>query len=114
MTDTILKLAVPTFTKSLRKKRKWTQEKLAHEAGLSTAAIHNLEAGKNGFTDKTLKSLADALGCEPWQLLVEPGLENKITGEREVKRLLARIDGLPEDAVNVLWRVISGYVEDAE
>lgn len=114
MTETAVKLAVPTFTKVLRKRKKWTQERLAQEAGLSTAAVHNLEAGKNGFTDKTLKSLADALGCEPWQLLVEPTATNAISGEREVKEVLGRISGLPEEAVNHVWRLISGYIEDAE
>lgn len=114
MSDTTTKLAVPTFTKPLRKKKNWTQERLAQEAGLSTAAIHNLEAGKNGFTDKTLKSISDALGCEPWQLLVEPENEHTISGEREVKQMLGKIDGLPEEAVNHVWRLISGYIEDAE
>lgn len=114
MTETIAKLAVPTFTKAMRKKRKWTQEKLAHEANLSTAAIHNLEAGKNGFTDKTLKAIADAFGCEPWQILVEPGSEDLLSGEREIKQILSRIKGLPEEAINPIWRVISAYVEDAE
>ncbi|NTG73262.1 helix-turn-helix transcriptional regulator [Agrobacterium rhizogenes] len=114
MTDTIAKLAVPTFTKALRKKKKWTQEKLAQEAGLSTAAVHNLEAEKNGFTDKTLKALADALSCEPWQLLVEPGHDAKVSSEGAVKELLRKIEGLPEEAINPVWRLISGYVEDAE
>lgn len=114
MNDTTTNLAVPTFTKMLRKRKNWTQERLAQEAGLSTTAVHNLEAGKNGFTDKTLKALADALGCEPWQLLVEPSAAKLLSGERQVKQVLGQIDGLPEEAVNHVWRLISGYIEDAE
>lgn len=114
MTETVTKLAVPTFTRAFRKRKNWTQERLAQEAGLSTTAVHNLEAGKNGFTDKTLRSLADAFGCEPWQLLVEPAPSHLISGEREVKQVLGQIDGLPDEAVNHVWRLISGYIEDAE
>ena len=63
-------LAVPTSVKDRRKARKWTQADLGERVGLSTTAIHNLEAGKNGFTDKTLAALATALECRPADLLL--------------------------------------------
>lgn len=63
-------LAVPTSVKERRKALKWSQERLAQEARISTTAVHNLEAGKNGFTDKTLAALAAALGCKPVELLM--------------------------------------------
>ena len=70
MEDEAIKLAVPTSVRDRRKARGWTQPELADRAGVSTTAIHNLEAGKNGFTDKTLAALAAALECRPADLLL--------------------------------------------
>jgi transcriptional regulator with XRE-family HTH domain len=107
-------LAVPTFVKERRKKMKLTQADLAHEAGLSTTAVHNIEAGKNGFTDKTLAALSRALKCSPAELLMDPEKDNSLVrGEAAVKLLLRRIAGLPEDAINPAWKMISGLLEDA-
>lgn len=107
-------LAVPLFIKPRRKKLNISQEKLAEQVGVSTATISNLETGRNGFTDKTLAALADALKCRPADLLTPIGSDDKVSGEHAVKSLLRRIDGLPEEAINPVWRLISGYVEDAE
>lgn len=111
--DTVT-LAVATSVRERRKLRGWTLAQLAHEVGLSTTAVHNLESGKNGFTDKTLAALAKALQCRPADLLLPVEGDNNVAGEAAVKKLLRQIEGLPEEAVNPLWRVISGFLEDAE
>lgn len=105
-------LAVPTSVKARRKKLKWTQEKLAAEAGLSTTAVHNLEAGKNGFTDKTLAALAAALGCRPADLLLPvEQTPPRITSEPEILAFLARIEGLSDIDINVARAVIMNAIE---
>ena len=49
--------------KGLRKKRNWTQQKLAEKAGLSFNAITKIEQGAVQHpTLKTLLKLADAFG----------------------------------------------------
>lgn len=107
-------LAVPLFIKERRKKLNMSQERLAELVGVSTATISNLETGRNGFTDKTLAAVADALKCTPADLLLPLGDGGLVAGERAVKNLLRTIKGMPEDAVNPIWRLISGYIEDAE
>ncbi|QHW26624.1 helix-turn-helix transcriptional regulator [Rhizobium leguminosarum bv. viciae 248] len=107
-------LAVPLFIKERRKKLNLSQERLAELAGLSTAMISNMETGRHGFSDKTLAAIAEALKCRPADLLIPMGAENKVSGENAVKDLLRRIDGLPEEAVSLVWRVIHGYLQDAE
>lgn len=107
-------LAVPLFIKERRKKMNISQEKLAERVGVTTATISNLETGRNGFTDKTLAAVAEALKCRPVDLLLPLDNEDKVSGETAVKALLRKIYGLPEEAINPVWRLISGYVEDAE
>lgn len=56
--------------KKLREKRKWTQQQLANESGLSLVTIGRIEAGmrKNPDLD-TRKKLAKALNIELTELL---------------------------------------------
>src|SRR5690606_736842 len=44
----------------------------------------------------------------------QPGSQPAIKGEAEIKAMLSRIEGLPEGAIHPLFRIIMGYVEDAE
>jgi ribosome-binding protein aMBF1 (putative translation factor) len=45
-----------------RRKRGWTQKKLAQKTGLNQSEISNLESGQANPTYKTLQTLAAALG----------------------------------------------------
>jgi transcriptional regulator with XRE-family HTH domain len=65
------------FFKEWRKYRGLTQEKLASRVDLSTSSISQLETGKQGFTDGTLEVLADALNCEPGDLLMRNPLDTE-------------------------------------
>lgn len=58
------------YFREWRKHRGLTQEALASRVGLSTPSISQIETGKQGFTDSTLEALADALSCEPGDLLM--------------------------------------------
>jgi transcriptional regulator with XRE-family HTH domain len=47
-----------------------TQEQLAERIGVSVGAISQLETGRVSYTQAMLEALADALGCDPADLLI--------------------------------------------
>jgi DNA-binding XRE family transcriptional regulator len=53
----------------LREKLGWSQEELAHHAGVHRTVISPLELGKKGFRIETIFCIAGALGVTPTQLL---------------------------------------------
>ncbi len=64
------------FFKEWRKYRGYTQAELAEIIGVTAPSISQLESGKQGFTDSTLESLAQALACEPGDLLMRNPLDD--------------------------------------
>lgn len=60
---------VSHFIREWRQYQQLSIEQLAAKVGLSTSMISQLERGKSGYTQSTLEKVADALDCEPWQLL---------------------------------------------
>lgn len=58
------------FLTEWRKHRQLTQEQLAERTGLSQGMISQLETGRSDFTGNLLDLLAEALMCEPADLLV--------------------------------------------
>ena len=52
-----------------RLKKNWSQEELAHQAGLQQSYVSNIENGTRNPTVKVIKKLADALGVKPAALL---------------------------------------------
>ena len=91
----------------LRKKRKWSQQKLALAASLSRASIANIERGHHRIQLHVLYDIASALDVDPHDLLPPPGkvtierplpedLENKLKTSKEaaaVRRLLEKGKG---------------------
>lgn len=59
-----------TFIKEWRKFRDLSQEELAHRAGMSPGNLSLLENGKISYTQDSLQRLADALDCDPVDLLI--------------------------------------------
>ena len=56
-----------------RERRGLGQRELARASGVRQATISDLEAGKaTAIRFAALGALADALACEPWQLLKGP------------------------------------------
>jgi transcriptional regulator with XRE-family HTH domain len=47
--------------RELRTKREWSQEELAHRAGLTTGAVNAIEGARSNPTWATVKSIAAAL-----------------------------------------------------
>ncbi|MDQ3108850.1 MAG: helix-turn-helix domain-containing protein [Bacteroidota bacterium] len=62
MTDREFYKAVGENVRKRRLKKKWTQIKLGDETGLDAQNISRIELGYNSKL-KTLKKLAEALGC---------------------------------------------------
>lgn len=63
------------YFREWRKHRGLTLQRLADRSGLSAGGLSQLETGKQGFTDTTLEVLADALNCEPGDLLTRNPLD---------------------------------------
>lgn len=67
------------FIKEWRKFRGLTQDQLASRIGSATSTISQLETGKQGYSEPLLDELADALSCDPWELLnVDPSKEGEV------------------------------------
>lgn len=67
------------FLKEWRKYRGMTQEQLAEAAGMVVSNVAQLEQGRQGYSDKGLEALADALRCTPGQILmVDPTKDEAI------------------------------------
>jgi len=58
------------FLREWRKHRGYTQERLAEMIGTSKAHISNLESGKRQYTQELIELFAEALRCEPADLIV--------------------------------------------
>jgi transcriptional regulator with XRE-family HTH domain len=59
-----------TFIKEWRKKKGWNQTELAQAIGVSTATISQIENKETGYKQWHLEAIAEALGCEPVDLLI--------------------------------------------
>ena len=67
------------FIKEWRVFRHLTQEQLAERVGMSANNLSQLENYKQGYSHEGLERLADALNCEPGQLLmVDPTKDEAI------------------------------------
>lgn len=54
---------------AIRAKKAWSQEELAHRAGLNRTHLYRLERGIQSMTLTTLKTIADTLGVRIVELL---------------------------------------------
>lgn len=70
-----LKTKRKTYVKEWRKHRRLTQEQLAERIEVTAGAISQLEKGKMAYTQPMLEALADALGCQPVDLMIRNPLE---------------------------------------
>lgn len=67
---TNFKTARPTYFKEWRKYRNLTLERLAERIDVTAGAISQLENNQVSYTQGMLEALADALQCEPADLLI--------------------------------------------
>jgi transcriptional regulator with XRE-family HTH domain len=67
------------FLNEWREYRNLTQEQLAERVGMSVSNVSQLEQGRQGYSQEGLEALAEALQCEPGQLLtVDPTADDAI------------------------------------
>ena len=76
--------------KDVRKKRKMTQVELAKKMGVSQSAINLIETGQRGLDIEWMNKFADALNCEPWELLPKEMQPNITPEEMEVLRAVRK------------------------
>jgi transcriptional regulator with XRE-family HTH domain len=57
------------YIREWRKFRGLTQEQLAGRLGVVTSSVSQLETGKQGYSQPMLEAIAEALRCEPADLL---------------------------------------------
>lgn len=67
-----LKTKRPTFIREWRKHRLLTLERLAERIDVTAGALSQLERGDTGYTQPMLEALAEALSCEPADLIMRP------------------------------------------
>lgn len=65
---------------------------------------------KASATTIKINQIEAALGIE----LAVNASGSKLRGKAAITAMLRRIDGLPEEAINPIWKLIAGYLEDAE
>lgn len=67
------------FIKEWRVYRELTQTQLAERVGVAVSTISQLETGKQGYAQPTLEAIAEALQCEPADLLMrDPSKEDAL------------------------------------
>lgn len=76
------------FIKAWRKFRGLTQEQLASRMDVAVSTISQLETGKQGYSQPTLEALAEAMSCQPADLLMrDPSRDNVIWSiEEQLKK----------------------------
>ena len=57
--------------RAIRKSRGFSQERLAHEAGIDRSYLGKIERGEVNATIEKLYLLAECLGCHPSELLLD-------------------------------------------
>jgi transcriptional regulator with XRE-family HTH domain len=102
------------FIKQLMEARGLKNKDVAEVMETSDVNVSRLLSGQRGLDLDWLTAFARALDVPLWELFQPPSLTGKVSGEAAVKAHLKKIDGLPDDAINPVWRLISGYIEDAE
>jgi len=92
------------FVRQWRKYRHLTQEQLAERIGSTHGAISQLETGRTSYTQGMLEALADALMCEPADLLMrDPSQDQMIwslwdkLGEAEKRQAVRLIQAISGD-----------------
>lgn len=84
----------------VRKHRNISQGQIARAVGVSVGTIQNYEHGRALITTDRLEQLAQALQCEPMDLLAEPGSippPRYRYNQRRYRALLAKIRSFSAD-----------------
>ncbi len=94
------------FIKEWRKHRGLTQQRLADRLGLTHGAVSQLERGLVGYTQPTLEALAEALQCEPADLIWRDP-------DSEFGAILAEVRKFPPEQQKRIVAVLKAFREAA-
>ncbi len=94
------------FIKEWRKHRGLTQQRLADRLGFTHGAVSQLERGLVGYTQPTLEALADALQCEPADLLWRDP-------DSEFGAILAEVSKFPPEQHKRIVAILKAFREAA-
>ncbi len=105
--------------RKLREAQGLTQAELAKKVSTSQPQIKRLESGERELTRAWAERLAPHLKTTAIHIVfpevpLTDEAEIKVSGEAAIKKLLGRIDKFPEAAIQPVWRMIDGYIIDAE
>lgn len=100
------------FIKELMDERRLKNKDIAELMGTSDVNVSRLLSGERGLSLDWLLQFAKALNVHISELFLPPQSPSfkKASGEKEVKKLLRQIDGLPEDALEPLWGLVTFYL----
>jgi transcriptional regulator with XRE-family HTH domain len=101
------------YIREWRKYRHLTQDRLAERIGKTHGAISQVERGITDYTQEMLEALADALNCEPGDLLLrDPTVEDALADLRAMLRHVSRLE--QQRAVRIMRELLSGGDAGAE
>lgn len=84
------------FIKNLKLARKragLSQEKLAELLGMGGKYVSALEMGRRYPSPEAFQKIADVLGLEPYQLLIEPDSINRVEEAQHLSQFSAYLNG---------------------
>ena len=86
-----------TYFREWREYRGLTLEQLADRLDTGKSAVRKIEAGENKWNESTLYAWAEALSCEPTDL---------ISRDPKAEDLRSLFEKAPEDTRNVILRLL--------
>lgn len=92
------------FIKFYREKKGLSTRKLANKIGTFNQTISNLELGKQELTWSWMQKLADALDCEPFNIVNGPS-DDELRSE-----ILTLMDSMAEDDQKRLKQIAEAFV----
>ena len=93
------------FIREWRKYRGLTLMQLSQRVGITQPSLSRIETGKQPYSQPILEALAEALACEPSDLIGRlPGAPNELT---------VLINRVPPDAVDAVTNMIKAIIKAA-
>ena len=94
--------------KTARKKLEYTQQRLAEEADISPGHMNDVEQAKKWVSPETLQRIADALGLEPFMLLLPRDYSSELDAftllTEYASSVRERIDGALESSLREILK----------
>ena len=100
------KTSHPFYLRQWRTHRGLTQQRLADRVGLSKPFISELERQVKGYSQETLEALAEALMCEPADLIMRD--------PTSPEPIWSVWDKVPQTKRDQALRVLSAFAEDTK